>query len=79
MHDDSVLIAVEDALRRSVFCTCGKPQHLDTHDGAIWLECTAFEQPSRLPKALALFVREIGHDRRLVIDLPEADDTPLAA
>ncbi len=79
MHDDSVLIAVEDALRRPAFCSCGKPQHLETHDGAIWLECTAFEQPTRLPKGVAMFVRELGHDRRHVIDLPEIEDAALAA
>lgn len=79
MRDDSVLVAVEDALRRPAYCSCGKPQRVETHDGAIWLECIAFEQPSRLPKGFALFVRDITHDRKLIIELPEVDAPALAA
>ena len=79
MRDDSVLVAVEDALRRPAYCACGSPQRIETHDGAIWLECTAFGRPSRLPKGLALFVRDFGHDRKLVFDLEDVDSAPLAA
>jgi hypothetical protein len=79
MRDDSVLVAVEDALRRPAYCGCGSPQRIETHDNAIWLECTAFERPSRLPKGLALFVRDFAHDRKLVIELEDADSAALAA
>jgi hypothetical protein len=79
MHDDSVLVAVESALSRPAFCSCGTQMQLSTHDGAVWLECTAFERPSRLPNGLALFVRELGHDRLHVIDLPEIEAPALAA
>jgi len=73
MHDDSILVALEAALSRPSFCSCGNILGLATHDGGAWLECPAFEQPSRLPSGLALFVRELGHDRRLVAELPDAD------
>lgn len=79
MRDDSVLVAVEDALRRPAYCGCGSPQRIETHDGAIWLECVAFERPTRLPKGLALFVRDIAHERKHVIDLPETEAAAAAA
>ena len=79
MRDDSVLVAVEDALRRPAYCSCGKPQRVETHDGAIWLECTAFERPSRLPKGFALFLRELAHDRTLIIELEDEDRAAFAA
>jgi len=79
MHDDSILVAVEDALRRPAFCACGNPQHLETRDGAIWLECGAFDRPTRLPAGLALLIRDFGHDRKFVVELPEHDGPALAA
>jgi hypothetical protein len=79
MHDDSILVAIESALSRPAFCSCGTQMKLVTHDGAAWLECDAFERPSRLPSGLALFVRELGHDREHVIDLPETEAPALAA
>ncbi len=78
MHDDSVLVAVEAALSRPAYCGCGTYLSLNTHDGAIWLECAQFEQPSRLPDNVAHFLRLLAHERRHVIDLPEAD-VPLVA
>ena len=79
MHDDSILVAIEAALSRSAFCNCGTQLHLVTHDGAAWLECVAFERPSRLPSSLALLLRELTHDREHVVDLPEAELPALAA
>lgn len=79
MHDDSVLVAVEAALSRPAFCGCGTHMTLTTHDDAVWLECAAFERPSRLPNGLALFVRELAHDRQHVVDLPEPGMAALAA
>lgn len=79
MHDDSILVAIEAALSRPAFCSCGTQLNVATHDGAAWLECDAFERPSRLPSGLALLVRELGHDRQHVIDLPETEAAPLAA
>lgn len=79
MHDDSVLVAVEAALSRPAFCSCGNQLLLTTHDGAAWLECEAFARPSRLPSGLALLVRELGHAREQVVDLPEAEAPALAA
>jgi len=79
VHDDSVLVAIEAALSRPTFCSCGNPLALDAHHDAVWLECPAFEQPSRLPDGLARFVRELAHERRLVIELPGAATTALAA
>ena len=38
MHDDSILVAIEAALSRPAFCSCGTQLHLATHDGAVWLE-----------------------------------------
>ncbi len=79
MHDDSVLVAIEAALSRPAFCSCGTQLRLATHDDAVWLECDAFERPTRLPNGLALFVRELGHDREHVVDLPEVEAQALAA
>lgn len=79
MHDDSVIVAVEAALSRPEFCICGEELRLGSHDGCVWLECGAFERPSRLPDGLALFVRELAHDRRIVVELPEAAEAALAA
>jgi len=78
MHDDSVLVAVEAAFSRPAYCGCGTHLSLNTHDGALWLECAQFEAPSRLPDGVAHFLRELAHERRHVIDLPEVE-TPMAA
>ena len=78
MHDDSVLVAVESALRRPAYCTCGTQLSLNTHDGALWLECPALDAPSRFPAGVVHFLRELAHERRHVIDLPEVE-TPMAA
>jgi len=78
MHDDSVLVAVETALRLPAYCTCGTQLSLNTHDGAMWLECPAFDAPSHLPDGVINFFRELAHERRHVIDLPEVE-TPMAA
>jgi len=78
MHDDSVLVAVEAALSRPAFCGCGTYLTLNTHDGALWLECAQFEAPSRLPDGVSYFLRWLAHERRHVIELPEVE-TPMAA
>ena len=78
MHDDSVLVAVEAALRSPAFCVCGAQHTLNTHDGALWLECPKLSGPSRLPDGVASFFRQLAHERRHVIDLPEVE-SPMAA
>jgi len=79
MHDDSVLVAVETALSKPAFCGCGTYLNLNTHDGAVWLECPTFGAPSRLPANVVHVWREIAHERRYVVGLPEADVAAPAA
>jgi hypothetical protein len=79
MHDDSVLVAVETALSRPAFCSCGTQLSVTAHDGAVWLECPTFASPSRLPANVVLFLREFAHDRRCVVALPEVDTADAAA
>jgi hypothetical protein len=74
MRDDTVLIAVEQALSGPASCGCGAPMHLAARNEAIWLECDAFERPSRLPARLAGLVRVLRHERVHVVDLPRPDD-----
>ena len=66
MHDDSVLVAIDAALRSPSFCGCGNSLTIAVHDDAAWLECASFAQPSRLPSIL----REMLHDRRYVVETP---------
>ena len=73
MHDDSVLVAVDAALRSPSFCTCGDNLTIAVRDDVVWLECASFAQSSRLPGAVSQFVRSLLHDRRFVIDLPASD------
>jgi hypothetical protein len=75
MHDDSILTAIDDALRGPAYCSCGKSLTVNARDAGIWLECHAYERPTRLPAPLALFIRDLGHERRLLIELP-TDTTP---
>lgn len=78
MHDDSVLVAIEDATRTPRFCTCGKYLAVvQTHD-AMWLECPTYTAPTRLPAAVASLVRSVIHDREFVVEIPEALRTPAA-
>ena len=79
MHDDSVLVAVDDATRTLNFCNCGKYMAVVEADDAMWLECPAYNQPSRLPSSLAKVVRSVFHDRLFVIEIPEALRRPAAA
>jgi hypothetical protein len=78
MHDDSVLVAVDAALRSPSFCACGTNLTIAVHDGAAWLECPTLAAPTRLPAALASFLRHALHDSRFVTDVPAAED-PAAA
>lgn len=71
MHDEPVLVAVDAALRSPSFCPCGESLTIGQHDGALWLECPARTRPSRLPAPIAAVVRDILHDRRFVIEVPE--------
>lgn len=73
MHDDSVLVAVDAALRSPSFCTCGDNLTITVRDDVVWLECASFAQPSRLPGAVSRFVRSLLHDRRFVIEIPPSD------
>ncbi len=68
LHDDSVLVAIDAALRSPAFCACGNNLTVTVHDGAAWLTCASLSNPSRLPS----FIREGLHDRRWVVDLPQA-------
>jgi hypothetical protein len=68
MHDDSVLVAIDAALRSPAFCGCGNSLTIAVHGDAAWLQCASLARPSRLPSAL----RELLHDRRFVIELPPA-------
>ena len=70
MNENSVLVAIEAALRSPAFCACGETLDLSAHDDVLWLECRTFSRPSRLPAAVAAFLREGFHDRRFVSDLP---------
>jgi hypothetical protein len=73
MHDDSVLVAVDAALRPPAFCACGDNLTISVRDDVVWLECVRFSEPTRLPAAVASFVRGLLHDRRFVIDLPATE------
>lgn len=79
MHDDSVLVAVDDATRTPNFCNCGKYLAVVEGDEAMWLECPTYAQPSRLPASLAKAVRMTLHDRRFVVEIPEALRQPVTA
>ena len=72
MHDDSILVAIEAALRSPAFCGCGDSLTIAVHHGAAWLECASLAKPSRLPSA----IREMLHDRSFVVDVPEPAARP---
>ncbi len=72
MHDDSILVAIDAALRSPAFCACGSSLTVAVHDDAAWLECARFATPSRLPARVAPIVRGLLHDRRFVISVPAA-------
>ena len=73
MRDDTVLTAIEAALRLPSFCGCGESMTVAVHENAAWLECAAYGRPSSLPTRLAGIVRSVFHDRRFVIRVPEAE------
>lgn len=80
MNDTHVLEAIDAAQGRISFCPCGEPLTIGVHDGAAWLECPRFAQPTRLPSRLAFlvaFAREVLHDRRFVVDVPAAPAAPV--
>ena len=77
LRDDSVLVAVEEALASPAVCACGQWQRLVTHGNTIWLECDAYARPSHLPASVATFVHDLLHDRRLVVEF--AEELALAA
>ena len=72
MHDSSVLVAINAALRSPAHCDCGSSMTIQVRDSAVWLECPTFAKPSRLPVRVAPMVRSILHRRRFVVDLPDA-------
>ena len=72
MHDDSVLVAIDAALRSPAFCACGNNLTIAIHDNSAWLECASLAEPTRLPAPLANLVRSMLHDRRFVIEVPPA-------
>jgi hypothetical protein len=67
MRDDSVLAAIDAALPSPEPCGCGRHLTVAVRDGGVWLECSAFGQPSRLPAKLATAVRGLLHDRRFLV------------
>ena len=73
MHDDTVLVAIDAALRFPAFCACGNNLTIAVHDDAAWLECASLAEPSRLPAPFAGLVRAILHDRSFVIEVPAPD------
>jgi hypothetical protein len=79
MHDDSVLVAVDDATRTPTFCNCGKYLAVVEADDAMWLECPVYAEPSRLPASITKAMRTILHDRRFVVEIPEALRRPAPA
>jgi len=72
MTDISTLVAIDAANASRNMCYCGKSLDMTAHDGAIWLECPALTAPTRLPAALASFLRKSVHDRTFVVELPAA-------
>ena len=72
MRDDTVLTAIEASLRLPSFCGCGESMTVAVHENAAWLECAAYGRPSSLPTRLAGIVRSVFHDRRFIIQVPEA-------
>ena len=70
MHDDSVLVAIDEALSSAVSCGCGRSLTIDEHDGALWLQCVAFARSLRSPGRVTAFLRSVLHDRRFVVALP---------
>jgi uncharacterized protein (DUF2252 family) len=69
MHDDSVLVAIDAALRSPAFCACGNNLTITVRGTAAYLECASLTGPSRLPTLL----RELLHDRSWVVDVPAAE------
>jgi len=72
MHDDSILAAIDAALRSPTFCACGNNMTIGVHDDAAWLECATFSYPSRLPTRISQFVRRFMHDHRFIVSVPAA-------
>jgi hypothetical protein len=70
MNDVPVLEAIDAALSRPTFCTCGEYLTVAIHGDAAWLECPAFARPSRLPAAVSSLVRDLLHDSRLITQMP---------
>lgn len=74
MHENNAaLVAIDAVLRTTQWCTCGKVLDLVAHGNGLWLECSAFAGPSRLPAPLAHVVRDLLHERSFVLELPEAE------
>ncbi len=70
MHDDTVLVAIDAALRSPAFCACGNNLTIAIRDDAAWLECASLAGPTRLPAPVARVVRTMLHDRKFVIEVP---------
>ena len=70
-ENTAALVAIDAALQTPSWCACDKVLDLAAHDGALWLECPTFSQPTRLPAAVSRFVRTALHERSFVLDLPE--------
>ena len=72
MDSESAMVAIEAALHSFESCPCGNGLDITSRDGELWLECRTFARPSRLPGRLARAFRDLAHERRFVIDEPQA-------
>lgn len=70
MRDDSILLAIDEALGGNTRCTCGRELFPRERDAMLWLECPVFAGASWLPARIANFAREFAHDRRPMAPLP---------
>lgn len=70
MRDDSILLAIDEALGANSRCTCGRELFPRERADMLWLECPVFAGASRLPARLADYGRQFTHDRRPMAALP---------
>lgn len=72
MRHDTLLVAIEAALRTPTLCPCGETMDIAARDGSLWLECRSFGAPSRLPARFVDTFRSLVHARSYVC--PDAPD-----
>ena len=73
MHDDTILAAIDAALRLPSFCVCWDAAcRRAVDDDAAWLDCVTSAVLFRLAGGVSQLVRGLVHHRRVVIDVPAA-------